>query len=79
MVKDRLRSMWRYRYQERMRGQRFDQVFDEKVVLQLKIRSCASGAGGHLRDRSQDLGGRPEGHYCFACRSFLVSIPEVYE
>jgi hypothetical protein len=36
-MKDRLRSMWGYRYQERMSGEGLDQVFYEKVILQLGI------------------------------------------
>jgi len=37
-MEDRLRSMWGYRYQERMSRERLYEVLDEKVILQLNIR-----------------------------------------
>jgi hypothetical protein len=47
-MKDRLGSMRRYRYEERMSGERLDEVFDEKVVLQLKISILRSRCCGVL-------------------------------
>jgi hypothetical protein len=36
-MKDGLGRMWGYRYQERMGGERLDQVFYQEVILQLGI------------------------------------------